>query len=256
MSAPDETEEDFSIKSFVGHLDDLRKTIITSAAFIFCGICISIPLAPYILSWLKVPYYQVGLDQVVPLAVNDVGSPLSIAMRIVIWSGLLISLPFVVLSVGGFVFPGLKEREKHVVVRGAVASVILFVLGVWMGYRWTVPTALTVMNQIGGWLGTPAQYWKVSGYVSFVLKLLIGFGLTFQMPIVLVILGNMGIVTSKMLRDKRRHVAVGLMVLAMFMTPSDPFTMIMMATPLIGLYEGCIWLIWLREKTKSTESSE
>jgi sec-independent protein translocase protein TatC len=104
------------------------------------------------------------------------------------------------------------------------------------------------MLRIGVWLGAPAEFWETSGYVSFVLKLLVAFGLTFQMPIILLILGNMGIISSRVLRDKRRHVAVGLMVLAMFMTPSDPFTMIMMGAPLIGLYEICIWMIWLRER--------
>jgi len=242
-----EEEQDPSAKSFVGHLVDLRKTIITSALFIFAGICIAIPLAPYILHLLEIPYYKQGLDKVVPLSLNEIGGPLAIAMQIIIWSGLLFSLPFVVLSVGSFVFPGLKEKEKYVLVRGAAFSVALFVLGVWMGYVWTVPVALDVMYKIGEWMGTPLEFWKITGYVAFVLKLLVAFGLTFQLPIILVILGNMGIISSRMLRDKRRHVIVGLLVLAMFMTPSDPFTMVMMAAPLIVLYEGCIWLIWLRE---------
>ena len=249
MSADDEhPTDDPSVKSFVGHLDDLRKTVLFSALFIFIGVCIAIPLAPYILDWLEMPYFKAGLDKVVPLRVYQVGGALSIAMRIVIWSGLLLSLPFVVLAVGGFVFPGLKEKEKYVIVRGAGVSVVLFAVGVWMCYIWTVPTALKVMYQIGNWIGSPAEFWEISGYVSFVLKLLIGFGITFQMPIILVILGNMGILSSRLLRDKRRHVIVGLLVLAMFMTPSDPFTMIMMAAPLIILYEICIWLIWTREK--------
>ena len=247
MMAEDESL-DPSVKPFVGHLDDLRKTIIFSAAFICIGVVIAIPLAPYILDWLKLPYYAAGLDKEVPLRVYQVGGALSIALRIVIWSGLLFSLPFVVLSVGNFVFPGLRETEKHAITRGAAFSVGLFVLGVWMCYRWTVPTALQVMLRIGVWLGAPAEFWETSGYVSFVLKLLIAFGLTFQMPIILLILGNMGIISSRVLRDKRRHVAVGLMILAMFMTPSDPFTMIMMGTPLIGLYEICIWMIWIRER--------
>ncbi|MBT3192720.1 MAG: twin-arginine translocase subunit TatC [Verrucomicrobia bacterium] len=239
---------DAATKPFVEHLDDLRKTVLWIAGLLSSGILIAIPLAPYILKWLKIPYYQARLDEVVPLAVNQVGGGLAIAMRVVIWSGLLMSLPFVVLAVSHFIFPGLKKREKQAIVRGAGFSIGLFVAGVWMGYRWTVPIALQMMSRIEGWMGTPAQYWETQSYVGFVLKLLIAFGITFQLPVVLLVLGNMGLISSAQLRDKRRHVVVGLMVLAMFLTPSDPFTMLLMAAPLVVLYESCIWLIWAKER--------
>ena len=255
MTLPDEND-DASIKPFVGHLLDLRTTVIRVACFIFVGILITIPLAPLILRWLKEPYYRAGLDQVVDLRVMQVGGGLAIAMRVIIWSGLLLSLPFVILSIGSFIFPGLKEHEKKAIMRGAVLSVVLFVAGVAMGFYWTLPVALQVMSRIEIWMGTPAEFWETPGYVGFVLKILIAFGLTFQMPVILLVLGNMGLVKSKLLREKRRHVAIGLMVLAMFLTPTDPFTMIMMALPLIILYEGCIWLIWSKERGKKSEEDE
>ena len=255
MTLPDENQDE-SIKPFVGHLLDLRTTVIKVACFVFGGILICIPLAPSILGWLKVPYYRAGLDQVVALQVTQVGGGLAIAMRIIIWSGLLLSLPFVILSIGSFIFPGLKEREKNAIMRGAGLSVALFIGGVAMGFFWTLPVALQVMSRIEHIMGTPATFWETPGYVVFVLKILIAFGLTFQMPVILLVLGNMGLVKSKLLREKRRHVAIGLMVLAMFLTPSDPFTMIMMALPLIVLYEGCIWLIWAKERGKKSEDEE
>jgi sec-independent protein translocase protein TatC len=251
MSESDEYG-DLSVKSFVGHLDDLRKTVIHCAVFIFVGILIAAPLAPRILHLLEVPYYQMGLDKTVPLQTNEVGDGLAIAMRVSIWSGLILSMPFVVWVIGGFVFPGLKKNEKNAITRGAGFSVGLFALGVWMGFKWTVPTALVVMKKVADWIGAPPAFWRVPGYVGFVLKILLAFGLTFEMPIVLMILGNMGIVSSKLLREKRRHVAVGLMILAMFLTPSDPFTMLMMGCPLIALYEICIWLIWRKERRKKS----
>jgi sec-independent protein translocase protein TatC len=246
----DDELDGMAVKSFVGHLDDLRKTIILAAIFVAIGICIAIPLAPYILRVLEIPYYKMGLDQSVALKSNEVGDGLSIAMRVSIWSGLILSMPFVVWVVGGFIFPGLKKNEKHAITRGSIFSVALFALGVWMGFKWTVPTALVVMKKIADWIGAPPAFWRIPGYVSFVLKILLAFGLTFQMPIVLLILGNMGLITSKLLREYRRHVWIGLMVLAMFLTPSDPFTMIMMAMPLIVLYEGCIWMIWAKDRTR------
>ena len=247
MTLPDD-HSDPCTKPFVQHLDDLRRTALWIAGFIAVGIVIAIPLAPSILDWLMAPHARAGLEDVVALRVTQVGGGLAIAMRVVIWSGILISLPFVVLAIGGFVFPGLTSTEKRAIRQGGGLSIGLFIAGVWMGYRWTVPVALRMMSRIEQWMGTPSTFWETPGYVGFVLRLLIAFGITFQLPVVLLVLGNMGLIASRQLRDKRRHVIVGLLVLAMFLTPSDPFTMILMAAPLIVLYEGCIWLIWARER--------
>jgi len=241
-------ELDGGAKPFVDHLDDLRKTVVWVAGLIAVGVLIAIPLAPHILEWLKVPYFRAGLDDIVALRVTQVGGGLAIAMRVVIWSGLLMSLPFVVLAVSHFVFPGLTPREKGAVVRGSGFSIGLFATGVWMGFQWTVPVALKMMSRVEAWIGAPAAFWELPGYVGFVLKLLIAFGLAFQLPVVLLVLAGMGLVASRQLREKRRHVVVGLLVLAMFLTPADPFTMILMAAPLIVLYEICIWLIWAKER--------
>ncbi len=246
---------DRSSKPFVEHLDDLRKTVVWIAVFVFVGVIIAIPLAPLILEWLKVPYYRGGLDKVVDLRVMQVGGGLAIAMRVVVWSGLLMSLPFVVLSIGHFVFPGLTARERKSILCGGGLSVALFAIGVMMGYRWTLPVALQVMSGIEQWMGTPAEFWETSGYVGFSLKVLIAFGLTFQLPVVLLALGHMGIISSRQLRDKRRHVVVALFVLAMFLTPSDPITQILMAVPLVALYEACVWMIWAKERRNRTEKS-
>ena len=239
-----------SAKPFVAHLDDLRKTVVWVACLLFGGIVIAVPLAPFILNWIKAPYYRAGLDSIVALQVTQVGGGLAIAMRVIVWSGLLISLPFVILSIGRFVFPGLTATEKRAIRRGAGFSVGLFVTGVWMGYRWTVPVALQMMQRIESWIGETSKFWETPGYVGFVLKLLIAFGLAFQLPVLVLVLGNLGIVSSLQLREKRRHVIIALMVLAMFLTPADPITMLLMACPLIVLYEICIWLIWAKEKRK------
>lgn len=103
------------------------------------------------------------------------------------------------------------------------------------------------MARIENWMGTPADFWETAGYVSFVLKLLLAFGLAFQLPIIVYLLGVLGIVSSRQMREKRRHVVVALLVVGMIMTPPDPLTMILMALPLIVLYEVCIWLVSLRE---------
>ncbi len=253
MTLPGE-HADASTKPFVQHLDDLRRTALWIAGFIGAGIVVAIPLAPHILRLLMEPHTRAGLDETIPLRVMQVGGGLAIAMRVVIWSGLLMSLPFVVLSVGSFIFPGLTVTEKRAIKRGGGFSIGLFAVGVWMGYKWTVPVALRMMSRIENWMGTPSQFWETPGYVGFVLKLLIAFGVAFQLPVVLLVLGNLGLVSSQQLREKRRHVSVGLLILAMFLTPADPFTMVLMAAPLIVLYEICLWIIWAKERKIPADS--
>jgi sec-independent protein translocase protein TatC len=115
-------------------------------------------------------------------------------------------------------------------------------------YFITLKVALQMMFRINAWMGLSTEFVELGNYVAFVLKLLIAFGLAFEMPVVLLALGGAGLVTSKQLREKRRHVIVGLLVLAMILTPPDPVTQMMMAVPLVCLYELCIWLIFAKEK--------
>jgi sec-independent protein translocase protein TatC len=99
------------------------------------------------------------------------------------------------------------------------------------------------MLRIGGRLGGES-IWFYNKYIAFSIQLLLGFGIAFQLPVVILILGKMGLVNSRQLREKRRHVIVGLLVLAMILTPPDVMTQMLMAAPLILLYEFCIWFLY------------
>jgi len=241
----DESQEPV-VKPFVEHLEDLRRMLMGAGLFLALALLVAVPLAPFTVALLKIPYRRSGLDTA--LQISQVGGGLSILMNTVLWSGLLISVPFLLVSVGSFVFPGLSVREKRIAIRGGAVSLCLFALGAAMAWHWTVPVALRLMAGIETWMGTPAAFWDTAGYVSFVLKLLLAFGMAFQLPLLVYTLGSLGIINSRQMRDKRRHVTVGLLVIGMIMTPPDPFTMILMAAPLIALYEICIWLVRAREQ--------
>ena len=120
------------------------------------------------------------------------------------------------------------------------------ILGV--AYAKTLPMVVRAFRAINEWCGIPSTIIRLEGYISIVLKTIIAFGLVFQLPLIIFVLGWFGVVTSKGLRDKRRIAIVMSFVLAMFLTPPDPMSQIFMAVPLCLLYELSIWMVWLKEK--------
>jgi sec-independent protein translocase protein TatC len=250
MTRPGEmTSEQPDAKPFLEHLEDLRRTIIACAVALAAGICIATPFTPTIMALLKGPLRAVSDNPDQFLRSIEVGGAFSVSMKIAIWGGLLISAPFIFLFAGWFVFPGLTQREKRAVLQAGGLAVGLFALGVWMGYRLTLPAALKIMFGLHSWLGIRAE-WTVTSYVTFAMQLLICFGLVFELPAVLLVLGKLGIVSSAQLRHFRRHAIIVALIVAAVLTPPDVFSQLLMGIPLIALYELCIWLVWAAERAK------
>jgi sec-independent protein translocase protein TatC len=235
-------------KSFLGHLEDLRTTLIGCLLSAAAGMLLCLPLAPRILRVLKWPLARAGRNPDEFLRVLEVTAGFTVTARIVFWAGLLLSLPLMALFVARFVFPGLKRRERRAVTRSLAFAAALFAVGVLMGYFVMLPVGLRMMFQTSAWVGAPQAFIELGDYVGFSLMLLLAFGITFELPVALLALGAFGIVTSRQLRDKRRHIVVALMIISAVVTPADPYTMILMACPLIALFEACIWLIRARER--------
>jgi len=255
-SVPDTLKAHASEKPFLDHLEDLRKTIIVCGAWLVGGMLIAIPFAPKILSLLKVPFARSGHDPDAYLKVIHLTGGLSVGMKIVFWTGLIVGMTGIVIAVCKFIFPGLTKKERHTA-RGAIGfAVLLFIAGVSMCYFLTLHIAIRVLMRITEIMGSTPELIELGDYVVFVLKLMLAFGIAFELPVVILALGHMGLVSSSLLREKRRHVIVGLAVLAMLLTPQDPYTMVLMALPLILLYEGCIWVIYFKERRDTRRFEE
>ncbi|MGA0333207.1 MAG: twin-arginine translocase subunit TatC, partial [Kiritimatiellia bacterium] len=125
----------------------------------------------------------------------------------------------------------------------------VFFGGAALGYYGTIAYALqNLILTINEWMGTSSEWIYLTDYIAFVLKLVIGFGLAFELPLVVLMVGYADLVESASLRKARRHVIVGLLVMAMLLTPPEPVSQIIMAGALYILYEGCILLISLHER--------
>jgi sec-independent protein translocase protein TatC len=244
----DSNEPGAMLKPFFQHLDDLRRALVWCAFALLAGMGLAAFIAPRVLALLKAPLKSVVADPDRFLRTLDITGGMSVAMQTILWGGLLFSAPVMVFSICWFVFPGLTRNERREVLGGLSFAVVLFCVGVGLCYGFALAPALTVMLWFNEWMGIPIEYVTITSYVGFVLKLLLSFGLTFELPIVILILGRLGLVTSAQLRSKRRHAIVVILILSMVITPTqDPFSQILLGGPLVALYEICIWLIWARE---------
>ena len=252
MTLPDESEAaDRSLKPFLDHLDDLRRAILRSLVAIALGMCVAVPLAPRLLTLLKIPLRQAGKDPDQFLRVIQVTGGISIAMSVVMWTGILLSAPFIVFFICQFVFPGLTDKERKAVVNSMGFAVLLFVAGVAVGYGLLLRVTLEWMFTINDWLGVKLDFVLVNDYIGFVLKLLLAMGLTFEFPVVILALARIGLVSHAFLAGKRRHVAVIALIVSAIITPTvDPVSQTIFAAPLYALYEMCIWLVWGMERRR------
>ena len=246
----DETAGRDDAKPFLEHLEDLRRALIRCAAALVAGMIVAFPSAPWILRVLQRPLRSVVEDPERFLRSLEVGGAFSVAMRMAFWSGLLISAPFLLLFVGQFVFPGLKRGERKLVLQAGAFGVALFVVGVALGYWVTLPAALRVMFGMHAWLGISAE-WTITSYVAFTSQLLIGFGLAFELPAVLLVLARLGLVSHGQLQVARPYAVVIGLVVAALLTPPDVISQLIMAVPLLLLYELCVWITWAGERRKA-----
>lgn len=231
-------------KPLLEHLLALRDMLIFGAvAWIICAI-IAGCCTPFIMQWLKSP---AGNDGKL-LQGLDLTSGVSAIISIAGWGGTALSFPFLVYALLRFVFPALTNREKFLILTILVVGSLFFLGGVAIAYAETLPLVVSAFQAINSWVGFDMEILRIENYISIVLKTIIAFGIVFQLPIILFVLGWFGIISSSGLREKRRVAIVLSFVIAMFLTPPDPMSQLFMAIPLCLLYEFSIWLIWLKEK--------
>jgi len=184
-------------------------------------------------------------------------SSLMVAIKLALWGGLLLSAPFVFYFIGQFVLPALHVHEKKLLFQAVGIGSGLFFLGVLFCYFVITGIALMASVQFSQWMGFGADEWRAEEYISFVTKFMLGMGLSFQLPVVILVLVKIGLLDYEKLKNFRTYMMVLILIAAAVITPSgDPFTMLLFALPLWLLYEVSVFIAWLWARKERKQENE
>lgn len=250
------TSEDVELP-FLDHLEEFRLMLIRCVVTVVIATGLCIPLAKPLLHWMQAPLQETAAQNghTFELITTSPVEGFLQVVKVIFASGILISLPLIIFFVTQFILPGLKMKERKMLLVGSLFGGILFAAGVALCYNVSLPVAVNIMFYFNDYLGTIAN-WKIEKYLGFVMQLLIGFGLAFELPLIILMLGRMGVVTTPQLRTHRRHVAVGILVLSMMLTPPDVVTQLQMSIPLYLLYEICILILGIFDRSKQKQTTD
>ncbi|GLU34465.1 twin-arginine translocase subunit TatC [Trinickia caryophylli] len=237
MSDPNQNQnrDEGKEETFISHLVELRDRIIRAGISVIVVFASLVYWAPDIFRLLARPLMQ-NLPAGGKMIVTDVTGSFFVPMKVTMIVALVIALPFVLYQIWAFVAPGLYQHEKRLVTPLVGSSYLLFLCGMAFAYFVVFPTLFRVMAHYNAPLGAEMTT-DIDNYLSFVLTMFLAFGVTFEVPIVVVLLVRMGILTIKKLKEIRPYVAVGAFVIAAVVTPPDVFSQLILAVPLIVLYE-------------------
>jgi len=238
---------------FLDHLEELRTRLIWMAVAVLtlsvAGFFIVTELD--VIGLLKRP-----ITPLVPegmLLFTSPTEPMTVTLKLSFVIGFVLALPIVVYHVWAFLSPALFEREKKVLVPALMGAFVLFLLGVAMAYFMVLPLALRFL--LGFQTEALAPIITIGEYLRFATRLILAFGVIFELPLVTLLLSLLGIINAGTLRKYRRHAIVGVSVLSALLTPADVGTMIMMMVPLLLLYEVSILLVAAVDRRRLLGSS-
>lgn len=255
QTIPDpEEEEGGPVKTFLEHLEDLRWVLVKCVVTILLGMVTCLVAASYIVEFLKWPLMNsnsgIRLETLGPVG------GVTISMKIALYGGITLALPFVLYFIGEFVLPALKKHEKKYFLRAFIVGAGLFMAGMMLCYFVILEISLRGLVAFNRWLQLDATMWNSADYFSFVLMFMVGMGLSFEVPVLILTLVRIGIIQHETLVKSRAYIFIGNLVACAFITP-DAVSTIFMVIPVQLLMEICILIskYWDRQK-KIAEAAE
>ena len=237
--------------SLMEHLDELRKRIVHSAAYLAVGFIVA-----YVFHERLYWFIQAPLDKLhIKLNYTHPMDPLNLYLQVSLIGGAILASPFILYQVWLFIAPGLYQKERRFVVPFMAATVTLFLVGASFGYFYVLPGALKILIIDFGKDFNPIV--TIEEYTGFFLSIILGLGISFELPVLIFFLSLFGIVTPKFLWNNIRYAILAIFIVAAIITPSpDPWTMCIYAIPMLCLYMIGIGVSWYfhpsRRKAKVT----
>ena len=223
-------------ESFISHLVELRQRLVRGVGAVLAIFIVLVlwPGSGAIYDFLAVPLMS-ALPPDAKMIATGVITPFMVPIKVTALAALVVALPYVLYQAWAFVAPGLYEHEKRLALPLIVASTLLFLAGMGFCYYIVFEQVFTVIHAWAPKSITPAP--DIEAYFSFVLTMFLAFGITFEIPIVVIMLVRLGMVSLEKLREARPYVIVGAFVIAAVVTPPDVLSQFMLAVPMCLLYE-------------------
>jgi sec-independent protein translocase protein TatC len=228
-------------ESFISHLVELRQRLVRAVGAVLALFVVLFlyPGSGAIYDYLALPLMN-ALPEGAKMIATGVITPFMVPVKVTALVGFMIALPYVLYQAWAFVAPGLYEHEKKLALPLIVASSVLFFAGVAFCYFFVFGKVFAFIHDFAPKSITPAP--DIEAYFSFVITMFLAFGITFEIPIVVIVLVRMGIVTVQKLKEARPYVVVGAFVVAAVVTPPDVLSQFMLAVPMCILYEAGLFL--------------
>lgn len=232
----EETQQ--TAQPLIEHLLELRRRLMwTIGGLLLCFLAL-MPFAQQLYTFVAQPL-MATLPAGTSMIATDVIAPFFVPVKVTLMAAFLLSLPHTLYQVWAFIAPALYQNEKRLVMPLVLSSVLLFFAGMAFAYFLVFPLVFKFLagaTPVGVNMAT-----DIDKYLSFILGMFVAFGATFEVPVVVVLLNRMGVVSLAQLRQARPYVIVGAFVLAAVITPPDVISQVLLAVPLIVLYEAGLW---------------
>ena len=239
------------------HLIELRKRLLYCiwAMLLSGGICFY--FADAILSFLVVPLKAGYGDATAKLVYTKLYEAFFVQLKIAVFGGFFCSFPIIANQLWAFVAPGLYSREKKALLPFLLATPVLFLLGASLAYYVVMPTAFHFFLKFQGKLGGVEleALPSIDNYLGLVMQFILAFGISFLLPVLVMLLNRAGIVSRAQLVAARRYMIVAAVAVAAVITPPDALSLVMLAVPLILLYEITLIAIWFTDRRKAAEAA-